>query len=149
MAGHGQNNMKNIVSAIVQVLFGVSTVCFSYLLAHFKTHRPDIPGANFLPGFSVLELVLVFCGLVVAACGYLQFRDRTRLALAQIISGLTIIVIALPFAIRATSRLGMEFSNIYNVIYLLIIPGLIVSVTGIFQFILTFRNRFQGKEKGV
>jgi hypothetical membrane protein len=108
-------------------------------------YTPSPESTYYPPPDSVLEFVLVFLGLVVITCGYLQRRMHVKYAILQMIFGLTITIISMPLVIRAAALGHGEYSTIYYFVYLLLIPGLAVSLLGVFQLVQAIKTKFSTK----
>jgi hypothetical protein len=135
--------MRGLVWAIVQVISGAMVILFSWILAQAKAgvFTPPPGSLYYPPPNFILEFVLVFLGLVIVTSGYLQRRMRAKFAGLQMIFGLIITIISTPLGIRAATVGHGEYSAIYYVVYLLLIPGLAVSLLGIVQLVMVIINR--------
>ena len=135
--------MRGLVLAIVQVISGALVVLFSWTLAQLKADMFTPPPGSVWssPPNFILEFILVFLGLVIVTCGYMQRRMHAKFGGLQMISGLIITVIYTALGIRAVGLGHGEYSVIYYVVYVLLIPGLAVSLLGIIQLVMVFINR--------
>ncbi len=135
--------MRDLSLAIVQVISGAMVMLFSWTLAQMKSgvFTPSPGSVMPPPPNAIFEFVLMFLGLVIVICGYLQRRGHAKFAGLQIISGLIIAIIYAALGIRASTLGHGEYSAIYYVVYLLMIPGLAVSLLGIVQLVTVIINR--------
>lgn len=135
--------MKGLGCAIVQLIFGAMVTFFSYILAQVKARvfNPPPGSLSYMPPDCSVEFVLVFFGLVIVTCGYLQRKMHATFAGLQMIFGLIITVIYTTLGIRAATLGHLEYTAIYYFVYLLMIPGLAVSLLGIVQLITVIINR--------
>ncbi|HEX9896044.1 MAG TPA: hypothetical protein VGA85_00065 [Dehalococcoidales bacterium] len=135
--------MKGLVLAIVQVISGAMVMLFSWLLAQVKARvfNPPPESLYYMPPDCSVEFVLVFFGLVIVICGYLQRRIHAKFAGLQMIFGLIITIVYTALGIRAATLGHLEYSAIYYVVYVLLIPGLAVSLLGIVQLVTVIINR--------
>jgi hypothetical protein len=128
------------IPSILQIIFGLLTIPSSWFLADKKAHIiPDRPPGvmivDFIPPDSLFEFVLVFLSLAVLICGLFQWKGATRYARLQIIFGGVMTVISVILLIRATTLSHLEKSGLYYVVYVLLVLGLAVCVTGLLQFL--------------
>ncbi len=130
--------MRGLVWAIVQVISGAMVILFSSILAQAKASLfTPLPGSLYYPPPDfILEFVLAFLGPVIVTIGYLQRRMRAKFAGLQVIFGLVITIISMPLGTRAVTLGHGGYSAIYYVVYLLLIPGLAVSLLGIVQLVM-------------
>jgi hypothetical protein len=129
--------MRTLICDILQVISGVLVTASSWILAQLKASTYISPPGSVMspPPNFILEFVVVFFGFLIIICSYLQRRMQVKYASLQMIFGLIIAIISLPFGIRAATLGHGEYSAIYYVVYLLLVPGIAVSLIGIAQLI--------------
>jgi len=137
--------MRALICDIFNVISGALVVLFSWTLAQLKAGSfTPAPGSTWYPPPNfILEFILVFIGLVIIICGYLQRRIGVKYAGFQVILGLIITIISLLFGIRAATLGHGGYSVLYYGVYVLLVPGIAVSLIGIAQLIQWLNNRLK------
>lgn len=135
--------MRGLILAIVQVVSGALVTASSWILAQLKASPYTSPPGSVMspPPNFILEFVVVFFGFLIIICSYLQRRMQVKYASLQMIFGLIIAMISLPFGIRAATLGHGEYSVLYYGVYVLLVPGIAVSLIGIVQLINWLSNR--------
>ncbi len=135
--------MRGLGWAIVQLISGAIVAFFSWILAEVKARvfNPPPGSLYYMPPDCSVEFLLVFFGLIIVTCGYLQRRMHAKFAGLQMIFGLIITIIYAALGIRAATLGHLEYTAIYYFVYLLMIPGLAVSLLGIVQLVTVIINR--------
>jgi hypothetical protein len=135
------------ILSILQMIFGALAAFVAWALAQAKAGMMDVltPGLNpdgtiiiktdSPPPDSVFEFTLLFLGLAILVCGYLQLRKKQREAGIQLVSGIVISGIAGFLAVRAATTGYGEISAVYYLAYVPLALGVIVLIVGITQFI--------------
>jgi hypothetical protein len=136
--------MKNLSLAILQIISGVAVTFFSWILAQVKARvfNPPPGSLYYMPPDCSVEFLLVFFGLIIVTCGYLQHRMQVKFAGLQMIFGLIITIAYTVLGIRAATLGHLEYTAVYYIVYPLLIPGLVVSLQGIIQLIMAIKDRY-------
>jgi hypothetical protein len=129
--------MRRLILATLQTIWGALVVFASWTLGQVKAGTPTPGGLYSYPPNAIMEFSLVFFSVLIIICGYLQRRMRVTYASVQIILGCIIGIISLFFGLRAAILTFGEYSPIYYFVYLLLIPGIAVSLLGVTQFIMS------------
>jgi hypothetical protein len=119
---------------ILQITLGLLTLppCFFMLIE--KEHTSSGGGLiDFIPQNSVFEFVLLFIGLSVIICGFLQLKAHTKYASIQILLGLIITAISAPVAIKLYLTAVFDVPTLHLLALILLACGFGVISIGLIQ----------------
>jgi len=118
------NDFRGIGRFRILVALGITKAC----IVVQEVGKTGSPPPNY-----IFELVLLFLGLAILTCGYLQKRKLVKDAGIQIVNGLVISLISGILTFRTATIGHGEVSVIYYLAYILLVLGLVVFVVGIRQ----------------
>ena len=129
--------------AFLQMIFGGLTVFSTWQLTTMDRHTD--PSGLLVPNqppIPISPFVLLFLGIAILICGYLQSRARIKFAVQQIASGIIITINSSFLSFMAKTRRIEEIPNLLYgyILLILFVLGVIVIAVGIAQIVTTSPN---------
>ena len=121
--------------AALQTLLGAFTIAYAGTLAANKTYTQELTPGYHLPGSAnnEVESVLLYLGLAIITCGFIQGLTGIKSGWLQVVYGLGVTIVA-DFLVNSQNAVDYYLSSpIYYLAFIPLALGIVVFATGLVQ----------------